>query len=397
MRTAWALVACMVGPGLAAASPPGEAVIGGDNAKAGKWPDVAAILFPSADSDDALCSGTLVAPTVVLTAGHCFDDGAPPDNVLIGATTLAEPEDGEVIEIAAGFVFPDPDATEDLTVLVLAHPSSRKPRPIATGWARVDITNGATVALVGYGAINEDGDEFVDELQEASATITDFDCTRSLGCNAGARPDGELGAGGGGIDTCPGDSGGPLYLVTDYGTFLAGVTSRSYDDAELVCSEGGIYVRPDKLVAWIEQVSGVPVTHGPEPTADAIHAVPGGGGDSKIAVNDPRSKSHRLEITTPPAHAQAKVRGDGALRVCADGDAPLGDDAVTVTISDTKHAGRALTITVPITIDAGAATEPCDLDDFASDGGCCDAGGASGGALPLAIAVLSLVRRRRRP
>ena len=40
-------------------------------------------------------------------------------------------------------------------------------------------------------------------------------------------PDGELGAGGMGIDTCPGDSGGPLYLPTDFGTFLAGVTSPS--------------------------------------------------------------------------------------------------------------------------------------------------------------------------
>ena len=73
-----------------------------------------------------------------------------------------------------------------------------------------------------------------------------------------------------GIDTCPGDSGGPMYLLTEYGTFLAGVTSRSYDNSQFACSEGGIYGRPDKIVDWIEQQTGVKVARGPEPTARPI-------------------------------------------------------------------------------------------------------------------------------
>src|SRR5262249_33754815 len=153
--------------------------------------------------DSALCTGTLVAPTIVLTAAHCFDPAVPPlpDNVLIGTSTLARPGDGETIRIRHGYVFPDPETTEDIAVLVLDHASSRKPRQAADGWARLDLFNGAPVELVGFGAVNADGNRFIDELQEASSSITDVGCTTSLGCNPAAQPNGELGAGGMGIDT----------------------------------------------------------------------------------------------------------------------------------------------------------------------------------------------------
>jgi secreted trypsin-like serine protease len=402
------LLACLLAPAVAAAAtaagdPPAPVaatttapVIGGDNAKAGRWPDVAAILFPGPSGDEPRCTGTLVAPAIVITAGHCYDpfDLPLPDNVLIGTSSLARPGDGETIAIKRGYVFPDAANTEDITVLVLARASSRTPRKIATGWARVDIANGAAISLVGFGAIDPAGDAYVEELQEASSTITDFDCSTSLGCNTAAQPAGELGAGGMGIDTCPGDSGGPLYLATSYGTFLAGVTSRSYDDARVACSEGGIYVRPDKVIDWIESKAGK-VGRAPGPEFDPIVAVRGDGGDTRISVNDPKSDAHRFEITTPPAHGTAKVRGDGAVRVCTDPAAAPGDDAVTVTIIDTQHDGRALPITIPIQIQDGSPGAACDLDAFAT-GGCCDSGGASGGAIPLTIGVLALVLRRRR-
>jgi V8-like Glu-specific endopeptidase len=383
-------------PAVHVAAGPAAPVIGGDNAMADKWPDVAAILFPEASGDEARCTGTLVAPTIVITAGHCYNPiDQLPDNVLIGTSSLARPRDGETIAIKHGYAYPNATNTEDVTVLVLAKASSRKPRKIATGWARIDIANGAAISLVGFGAVNSLGDQYVNELQEARSMITDFDCSASPGCNAAAQPAGELGAGGLGIDTCPGDSGGPLYLATSYGTFLAGVTSRSYDDADVACSEGGIYARPDKVIAWIEGKAGGKVARGPEPEADPIVAGRGEGGDTRISVNDPKSDAHRFEITTPPAHGMAKVRSDGAVRVCPDPAAAPGDDELTVTITDTTHEGRALPITIPIQIRAGTPERACDLDDF-STGGCCDSGGRPGGAIPLTIGVLALLLRRRR-
>lgn len=399
MRRRLAALACSLVPATAAADDAGgpASVIGGSDARPGKWPDVAAVLFPDASGDDALCTGTLIAPNLVITAGHCYDPLDPPlpDNVLIGASSLAHPGDGETIAIQRAFVYPDPDATEDLALLVLAHASSRKPRQVIDGWARTDVVDGAAVALVGFGAINAAGDHFVDQLQEATTKITDAGCTTSPGCNPGAQPDGELGAGGMGIDTCPGDSGGPLYLITGYGAVLAGVTSRSYDDAPLPCSGGGIYVRPDKVLDWIEQTAGVRLSRVGAPSADPLIAVHGAGDDVRIHVNDPASDDHGFEITAPPAHATARVRGDGAIRVCVDPAAPPGDDQVTVKITDSRHAGRALSLTIPIHVEDGAAPATCDLAAFSEGGGCCDAGGSAGAAFPLALGVLGLARRRR--
>jgi secreted trypsin-like serine protease len=401
MRVAPAVLCGLAFPALASADGPPPAdrpagVIGGRNAAAGKWPDVAAILFPTSTGDQVRCSGTLVAPTVVVTAAHCYNFRDPPlpNNVLIGTSSLARPGDGETIPIKAGFAFPDPETSEDIAVLVLARASRFAPRKIATGWARADIVNGAQVSLVGFGAINKLGDEFVNELQEATSTITDFDCSQSLGCHPDAQPAGELAAGGMGIDTCPGDSGGPLYLNTSYGALLAGITSRSYDDAMFPCSDGGIYGRPDKIIDWLETTADVSLTRGPEPDADPIVAVRGDGGDTRIDVNDPASSSHSFAITTPPAHGTAKVRSDGAVRVCVNPDATAADDELTVTITDTKRPARALALTIAVHIEDGIAGPPCNLDDFAS-GGCCDSRGREGGVIPLAIGALVLIRRRR--
>jgi endonuclease G len=380
---AW-LLACA--PAIAVAGP--TPVVGGENAPSGKWPDVAAVLW----SGQQACTGTLIAPTVVITAGHCNDPSLT--SVLIGTNSLAHPEDGETITVQKRIEYPSSQSSIDVTVLVLDHEANEPARAIASGWARLDIQNGAAIELVGYGAIDVNGNNYIDELQQAETKITDSDCTASSGCNLDARPDGELGAGGMGIDTCSGDSGGPLYLLTDYGTYVAGVTSRSYDNATSTCGQGGIYERPDKIVDWIEQMTGVAVQRGPEPAADPIMAIHGDAGETQIEPNDPKSTDHNYAITTPPAHGTAKVRDDGRVRVCTD-PSTTGPDSLRVMITDASDGSRALALTIPITVEDGVAPAACDVDAFSVGAGCCDAGGNAAGSLPLAACVLFVLRRRR--
>ena len=70
--TGWlvALATTLALAGAAQASPmgPPSNIIGGDPARAGQYPTVVAVIV-----DSSLCTGTLIAPTWVLTAAHCVD------------------------------------------------------------------------------------------------------------------------------------------------------------------------------------------------------------------------------------------------------------------------------------------------------------------------------------
>jgi secreted trypsin-like serine protease len=87
--------------------------------------------------------------------------------------------------------------------------------------------------------------------------VTDPDCSDGNGCNSTVAPGGEFVAGGTGTaDSCFGDSGGPVYFDTANGAVVVGAVSRGVDNASTPCGGGGIYVRTDKIVQWLETTTG---------------------------------------------------------------------------------------------------------------------------------------------
>src|SRR5690348_6099468 len=185
----WHVAIALLASTAAAAAPP---VTGGGDAPQGAWPDAAAILYDQGEGQDVQgCSGTLIAPTVVLTAGHCTDpELGTLDHVLVGASSLAHPDGGEILPVRKVVAYPGWDHASDVAVVVLGRAASEPPRAIATGWARLDIVDGAAVELVGFGAIDPEGLDFVDQLQQGRTTITDAACAAMPGCHDGARPGG---------------------------------------------------------------------------------------------------------------------------------------------------------------------------------------------------------------
>jgi len=237
-------------------------VVGGEPALDGEWPDCAALLY----GDDVGCTGVLIAPDFVLTAGHCLAFGTVTQVRLDTIHLIADP--GEVINVVDQVMYPNWSTTYDVGLLFLQHSSSVNPRVLAHGCATEWIVDGAAVVVVGWGAIDQQGTLFPDELMKGHTAIGDADCDNiTLGCNPAISPGGELAAGGNGVDACFGDSGGPLYLESLVERPVVGITSRSSANGSVPCGDGTIYGRPDAVVDWIELVIGYGL---PEPNCSTV-------------------------------------------------------------------------------------------------------------------------------
>jgi secreted trypsin-like serine protease len=224
-------------------------VIGGSTVPEGKWRDV--VLVVSADST---CTGTLIAPDIVLTAGHCV--ASEPYEVI--TDTVDYMDGGDHIPVKWSRAYPDWENKFDVGVLMLDHVARGKPRMIAPACAaKSGLRDGAMVHLVGFGMSNERSSTNNTALREVDLPVVDASCTSDEGCQSSVAPHGEFMAGGNGQGSCFGDSGGPVFLETADGPALVGIVSRGLAKIGTDCSDAGIYVRADKVVSWLQSVTGV--------------------------------------------------------------------------------------------------------------------------------------------
>lgn len=331
---------------------PPSAVVGGHPAEEDRWPGVVA-LYGVAET--FACTGVLVAPDLVLTAGHC---GFGIASVEFGSTRLGE---GQQVEVIENIVHPDYFTTLDAAILVLEQPITAPVAALVRDCeADNKLVDGALATIVGFGAIDEWASEWTEQLNEADTEITDAVCENTaVGCNEEVSPGGELIAGGNGIDSCTGDSGGPLYVPGDDGVpLLAAITSRATIPAPTPCGNGGIYVRADVLAEWIESERGIAL---PRPDCEGINRTPtataapltvtlGQTAATLITVDDPDAdQTHTFSFLTPPERGFAQLDPDGALYYLAPDDG-LGSDLAVVSVTDNGMPPRSATVEIPITI-----------------------------------------------
>lgn len=240
----------VLAPVLALADAPQPSdVIGGTVVPAGTWPDAVAVLGAQGS-----CTGTLIAPDVVLTAGHCAEVNP---TQIIANTTNYNAAGGITAQVKSITAYPSWETSYDVSVIVLAAPvQGVTPRLLGTGCTFQSFANGAQVHLVGFGLTDTAGQGDNTTLHEAMAPVTDADCSGGNGCIPGVAPGGEFVAGGSGTDSCFGDSGGPVYLDTPRGPVVIGAVSRGLDSSPTPCGGGGIYVRTDKVADWLKTTSG---------------------------------------------------------------------------------------------------------------------------------------------
>ena len=198
---------------------PAYAVVGGQSVQSGRYSFVVAV----GDAKGSDCGGTLIAPSVVLTAAHCVDENAGDPaklRVVVGSPTI---NSAPTVMSDCGLPHPLFRADTmhyDAALLILEHP--------VTGVRTIEMADssplaGATVSAAGWGETTEHAATLPDHLR---SVVLEVATKRACGRGNSRIPGGYftpsmMCAGNPGRDTCSGDSGGPL-VGTSHGHTVAG-------------------------------------------------------------------------------------------------------------------------------------------------------------------------------
>lgn len=333
LAAAMSLVGCAGEAGLPELGTTSQGVMGGRVTLPCEWPAVVGM---------PRCTGVLVHPRLIVYAAHC---GTSVSEVSFGLT-FEEP----ALLVPTSHCEAMPGAKlgdgTDLAYCVLARPVDEvEPARILAGCELASLTPGQPAWIVGFGADRPGG---IPGTKRVASTRISSLADELLLDSAGT-------------DTCPGDSGGPLFI--QYGSSeaarelrLVGITSAGSEEQ---CGTGtSHYVNLTRKIDWLEQSSGVDVTPCFDggtwsPTADCV------------AVTGMRAIAPASAGTGPTARLDCeRIRQPTFLDTCGNAfDKERDDDPPSLTV--TAPAARL----VRHTLEAGQTYVGFEVTAEASDPG----------------------------
>jgi hypothetical protein len=241
------------------AHPLSAKVVGGAPASEGEFPFAAFVAWDAGNDYWYQCTGTVVAPTVILTAAHCVTDTdglAVPTYKLVvvtGRTNIGMDGEGQISNVSEVRVEPGwryGHFANDVATLILSAPVSAPAVRLASFADMAAIGAGSKVQTLGWG-ITSDGQS---SLQEQMMTAT-VDAQSESACWQASRwyrPGSMLctDVPGHGVGPCHGDSGGPLLTQATTGEWVEIGLSDFISNAS--CVDGpAFYQSAAAAAAWV--------------------------------------------------------------------------------------------------------------------------------------------------
>ncbi|XP_003783951.1 enteropeptidase [Otolemur garnettii] len=231
-------------------------IVGGNNAKEGAWPWLAALYY----NNQLLCGASLVSRDWLVSAAHCvYGKNMKPSQwtAILGlhmTSNLTSPQTAAVLidQIVISPHYNKRTKDNDIAMMHLEVQVNYTDyiQPICLPEENQAFPPGRMCFIAGWGRLIHQGPT-ANILQEAEVPLLsnekcqqqmqEYNITENMIC-AGYEE--------GGTDTCQGDSGGPLMCQENNRWFLAGVTSFGYQCA--LPHRPGVYVRVPRFTEWIQ-------------------------------------------------------------------------------------------------------------------------------------------------